>query len=233
MTVRATELRKGTVIVGERGELLLITEYHHHTPGNLRAVIHAKVKNLATGNVTPLRWGSSDAFEVAYLDKKKCEYLYKDSTGYHFMDQETFEQFPISEELVGEMMGYVRENTPVVVTFHGDRRDRRRAPGERHAQGHRGRDRRRAATRRRTSRRTRSSRPASRSRSRRTSPSATRSRSARSTASSSAARTSRLAGTGSLVRARAQLFAGTAVERPDSYLESTFSRSSHDTGFGM
>ena len=81
MTVRATELRKGTVIVGERGDLLLITEYHHHTPGNLRAVIHAKVKNLATGVVTPQRWGSSDAFEVAYLDKKKCEYLYKDTTG--------------------------------------------------------------------------------------------------------------------------------------------------------
>jgi elongation factor P len=119
MTVRATELRKGTVIVGERGDLLLITEYHHHTPGNLRAVIHVKVKNLATGVMTPLRWGSSDAFEVAYLDKKKCEYLYKDSTGYHFMDQETYEQFPISEDLVGDMMGYVRENTPVAVTFHG------------------------------------------------------------------------------------------------------------------
>lgn len=119
MTVRATELRKGTVIVGERGDLLLITEYHHHTPGNLRAVIHAKVKNLASGVVTPQRWGSSDAFEVAYLDKKKCEYLYKDTTGFHFMDQETFEQFQVPEDLVSDVMGYVRENTPVSVTFHG------------------------------------------------------------------------------------------------------------------
>jgi elongation factor P len=119
MTVRATELRKGTVIVGERGDLLLITEYHHHTPGNLRAVIHAKVKNLATGVVTPQRWGSSDAFEVAYLDRKKCEYLYKDTTGYHFMDQENYEQFQVPEDLVSDVMGYVRENTPVLVTFHG------------------------------------------------------------------------------------------------------------------
>ena len=119
MTVRATELRKGTVIVGERGDLLLITEYHHHTPGNLRAVIHAKVKNLATGVVTPQRWGSSDAFEVAYLDRKKCEYLYKDTTGYHFMDQETYEQFQVPEAIVSDVMGYVRENTPVQVTFHG------------------------------------------------------------------------------------------------------------------
>ena len=119
MTVRATELRKGTVIVGERGNLLLITEYHHHTPGNLRAVIHAKVKNLASGVVTPQRWGSSDAFEVAYLDKKKCEYLYKDTTGFHFMDQETYEQFQVPEDLVADVMGYVRPNTPVAVTFHG------------------------------------------------------------------------------------------------------------------
>jgi elongation factor P len=119
MTVRATELRKGTVIVGERGDLLLITEYNHHTPGNLRAVIHAKLKNLATGVVSPTRWGSSDAFEVAYLDKKKSEYLYKDTTGYHFMDQETFEQFLMPEDIVSDVMGYVRENTPVVVTFHG------------------------------------------------------------------------------------------------------------------
>lgn len=118
MAVRATELRKGTVILGERGELLLITEYHHHTPGNLRAVIHIKVKNIQTGVTTPMRLGSSDAFEVAYLDRKKCEYLYKDSTGYVFMDQESFEQFPLPEELVADKMGFVRENTVVDVTFH-------------------------------------------------------------------------------------------------------------------
>ncbi len=118
MAVKATELRKGTVIVGERGALLLITEYHHHTPGNLRAVIHLKVKNIATGQTTPMRLGSGDMFEVAYLDKKKCEYLYKDSTGFHFMDQESFEQYPLSEELVGDMMGFVRENTVIDVTFH-------------------------------------------------------------------------------------------------------------------
>jgi elongation factor P len=119
MAVKATELRKGTVIVGERGDLLLITEYNHHTPGNLRAVIHLKVKNLATGQTTPMRLGSSDAFEVAYLDTKKCEYLYKDSDGYVFMDSETYEQFPMPADLVADKMGYVRENSVVNVTFHG------------------------------------------------------------------------------------------------------------------
>ncbi|MBK7643961.1 MAG: elongation factor P [Planctomycetes bacterium] len=118
MAVRSTELRKGTVIIGQRGELLLITEYMHHTPGNLRAVIHMKVRNIQTGQSMPMRLSSSDSFEVAYLDKKKCEYLYKDSSGYVFMDQASFEQFPLQEDLVGDKMGFVRENTVVDVTFH-------------------------------------------------------------------------------------------------------------------
>ncbi len=117
MGVRATELRKGTVI-SENNGLWLVTEYNHHTPGNLRAVIHTKLKNIQTGQMREVRMGSGDVYEVAYLDKKKCEYLYKDSTGYVFMDQASFEQFPLPAELVGEMMGYVRENTVVDVTFH-------------------------------------------------------------------------------------------------------------------
>ena len=117
MGVRATELRKGTVIQ-ENGQLWLIVEYMHHTPGNLRAVIHCKMKNLQTGQTRELRLGSGDVYEVAYLDKKKCEYLYKDSTGFVFMDQESFDQFPLPAELVEDKMGFVRENTVVDVTFH-------------------------------------------------------------------------------------------------------------------
>ena len=117
MGVRATELRKGTVIQ-DNGQLWLITEYMHHTPGNLRAVIHTRLKNVQTGATKEMRLGSSDVFEVAFLDRKKCEYLYKDSTGYVFMDQESFEQFPLSPELVADKMGFVRENTVVEVTFH-------------------------------------------------------------------------------------------------------------------
>lgn len=117
MGVRATELRKGTVI-SENNGLWLVVEYNHHTPGNLRAVIHTKLKNIQTGATKEVRMGSSDVYEVAYLDRKKCEYLYKDSTGFVFMDQESFEQFPLPAELVDDKMGFVRENTVVDVTFH-------------------------------------------------------------------------------------------------------------------
>ncbi|MCY3003452.1 MAG: elongation factor P [Planctomycetota bacterium] len=119
MGVKATELRKGTVIEQD-GDLWLITEYMHHTPGNLRAIIHTKMKSLRTGSTRDMRLGSGDVLEVAYLDKKPCEYLYKESNGsFVFMDSETYEQFTLPDDLVGDKMPYVKENTSCVVTFHG------------------------------------------------------------------------------------------------------------------
>ena len=118
MGVRATELRKGMVLQ-EGQKLLLITEYSHHTPGNLRAIIHIKTRDLRTGSTSQQRLGSSDVLEVAHLERKNAEYLYREASGeYVFMDQESFEQFPLSPELVADKMGFVRENTVVEVTFH-------------------------------------------------------------------------------------------------------------------
>ena len=118
MGVRATELRKGQVI--QKGDdLLLVTEYTHKTPGNLRAIIQIKTKSLKNGQSNSMRLGSGDMVEVAFLDRRKCEYLYKDGDGsFVFMDSETYEQFPLSEEFVGDKMGFVRENTTIEVTFH-------------------------------------------------------------------------------------------------------------------
>ena len=120
MGVRATEIRKGQVIQQD-GDLLLVTEYEHKTPGNLRAIINIKTKSLTTGSTSAMRLGSGDVLEVAYLDRKRVEYLYRDSSSrnFVFMDAESYEQFELSEEFAGDKMLYVRENTQVEVTFHG------------------------------------------------------------------------------------------------------------------
>lgn len=119
MGVRATDIRKGQVIEQD-GDLLLVTDYIHKTPGNLRAIINIKTKSLTTGQTNSMRLGSGDTLEVAYLDKKKCEYLYRDGDrSYVFMDTTTYEQIHLSDEFVGDKMGFVRENTEVEVTFHG------------------------------------------------------------------------------------------------------------------
>jgi elongation factor P len=118
MSYRATELRKGTVIEKD-GDIFLITDYHHHTPGNLRAIIQMKTKSLTTGANGSIRASSSDNFEVAYLDRRKCQYLYREGTeDYIFMDEETYDQFPLPASLADDYMGFVKENTTVEVTFH-------------------------------------------------------------------------------------------------------------------
>ena len=120
MGVRATELRKGTVLEKD-GDLLLITEYQHKTPGNLRSSIQIKTKSLTSGATGAMRLGSGDMMDVAYLDKKKADYLYKESNGdFVFMDSETYDQFNLTADLVGDVMGYVKENTTVEVTFHNE-----------------------------------------------------------------------------------------------------------------
>ncbi|MEO0651744.1 MAG: hypothetical protein AAFZ65_13795, partial [Planctomycetota bacterium] len=87
MGVRATEIRKGQVIE-HNGDLLLITEYTHKTPGNLRAIIQIKTKSLNTGQSNSMRLSSSDVIDVAVLDRKKCQYLYKEGNGdFVFMDE--------------------------------------------------------------------------------------------------------------------------------------------------
>lgn len=119
MGVKATELRKGQVIEKD-GDLLVITEYEHRTPGNLRAIINIRTRSLSSGQAGQMRLSSSDTLEVAYLDRRKCEYLYKESNGdFVFMDNESYEQIHLPADLVGDKMGYVKENTQVEVTFHG------------------------------------------------------------------------------------------------------------------
>ncbi len=118
MNLKATELRKGLVLVKD-GQLLLISDYSHHTPGNWRAIIQVKTRNLQTGQNGSVRPSAGDQFEVAYLDKKKCQYLYQEANGnYCFMDSESYEQFELEKSMAEEKMRYVKESEEIEVTFY-------------------------------------------------------------------------------------------------------------------
>ena len=118
MNVRATEMRKGMVLLKD-GQLLLITDYSHATPGNLRAVIQVKVKNLTTGQSSGFRPAAGDNFETAFMEKIKCQYLYQEANGdYIFMNTETFVQYPLPKDLIVDKMAFVKESDEVMVTFH-------------------------------------------------------------------------------------------------------------------
>ena len=118
MNVKATELRKGMVLQKD-GDLQVITDYSHATPGNLRSVIHVKTKSLTSGQVSSFRPAAGDTFDTAYLDRKKAQYLYQEGNGdYVFMDQETYDQFHLPADLAADKMAFVKESDVIEVTFH-------------------------------------------------------------------------------------------------------------------
>lgn len=109
-------VRGGQVIVHE-GNLCYVVDRDLRTPGNLPSKLTLKLKNLKTGLVNQVRVHPSDKVEIAYLDRRKMEYLYKDGDGYVFMDNETYEQHTLNKEFVGDMMGFMKENNSADVIF--------------------------------------------------------------------------------------------------------------------
>ncbi len=112
-----SQVRKGMVIVGEDGQLYSVIDRDLNTPGNWRAILNLKLKNLKTGAVNPRRFKPDDKVEVAYLDKRPMQYLYQEGDDFIFMDKETFDQTTLSKEWVGEQILFLKENDAAQVTF--------------------------------------------------------------------------------------------------------------------
>jgi elongation factor P len=115
--MRATELRPGLGVKMD-GKLYVITNFEHRTPGNLRAFIQVKIKEVLTGKTIERRLSSSDDIEVVDLDRRPMEYLYSDQNGATFMDQETYDQNTISKDVLGDALLYMRPNTEAIVLCH-------------------------------------------------------------------------------------------------------------------
>ena len=116
MAIRVTEAKRGMVVRLD-GELYQIVKYEHLTPGNLRAIHHLNLKNLKTGRQKEMRCKTSDQLDTVFLDSRDAQYLYKDSLGYTFMDNDTYDQFALNAEVIGDAMSYITENSTVTVVF--------------------------------------------------------------------------------------------------------------------
>jgi elongation factor P len=111
------DVRKGQVIVGADGQLYAVVDREHITPGNWRAILNLKLKNLKTGSTAVNRVKPEDKVEVAYLDRRQMQYLYAEGDGYVFMDNETYDQVTLGKEWVGDQILYLKENENVQVVF--------------------------------------------------------------------------------------------------------------------
>lgn len=117
-SIQATRLRKGMLIkVGE--DLFRILELQHVTPGNLRGFVRVKLRNLRNGTQSEQRLRSEDTIERASLDERQMQYLYSDSGGHHFMDTASYEQIALSDEILGDAVGYLVPEMTIRMEFYG------------------------------------------------------------------------------------------------------------------
>jgi elongation factor P len=89
----------------------------HRTPGNLRAFIQAKLRNLRTGAMFEHRFRSPDPIEKINVDEVKMEYLYQDGDDYYFMNTENYEQLHLNKDILGEAVNYLTANLQIQVEF--------------------------------------------------------------------------------------------------------------------
>src|ERR1700747_1488771 len=105
-SIQATRLRKGMLIkLGQ--DLFRVLDLHHLTPGNKRAHIQARMRNIRTSTLADHKFASEEDVERATLDEREMQYLYNDGDHFHFMDTSTYDQIHISAEALGDSKDYL------------------------------------------------------------------------------------------------------------------------------
>ena len=115
--ITAGDFRKG-VTFEMNGEPHVVLDFQHVKPGKGAAFVRTKYKNILTGAIREEAFNPSDKFPKAHIDTKTMQYLYNDGELYYFMDQETYDQVPISKDDVEEAMKYLRENDEATIKFY-------------------------------------------------------------------------------------------------------------------
>lgn len=113
--IDAVALRVGSKILLEN-EIYVVTAFQHQFLGRGRGQVVVKVKNLQTGRALEKCFRSEQKFPIPDLDNRKVQYLYRD-TEFHFMDNETYEQFALSEDVVGDAADYLKETLSYDMLF--------------------------------------------------------------------------------------------------------------------
>jgi elongation factor P len=120
MMIKATDIRRGMVITMD-GINFVVVDFAHHTPGNLRAMVQTKLRNMNNGALIEKRLRSVDQIEVPYVETKEFEYLYSSGDEHVFMDTETYDQLSFPPEILGTSMQYLLPNSKVTVQYVADK----------------------------------------------------------------------------------------------------------------
>ena len=116
MAIPATQMRPG-MIIKHNNELHTVFSVEHRTPGNLRAFIQAKLRNLRTGAMFEHRFRSPDPIDRVIVDEVPMDFLYADGDDYYFMNTENYEQTNLKGSTLGDAIEYLIPNLQIKVSF--------------------------------------------------------------------------------------------------------------------
>ncbi len=115
--ISASDFRNGVTVEIE-GNIFVITEFLHVKPGKGAAFVRTKLKNIKSGGVVEKSFRPTESFPKAHIERKDMQYLYNDGELYYFMDPETYDQIPISSDIIGDSLKFVKENDECKVCSH-------------------------------------------------------------------------------------------------------------------
>ena len=118
--ISAGDFRNGLTFEFE-GNVFQVVEFQHVKPGKGAAFVRTKLKNVITGSMVERTFNPTEKVEKAMIERKDMEYLYEDSGLYYFMDMETYEQIPLSQDQLGDSLKFVKENmTVTILSYKGN-----------------------------------------------------------------------------------------------------------------
>lgn len=118
--ISGNQIRAG-MIIEYQGKPHYVMEAIHRTPGNKRALMQTKLRDLFTGDQAEARFSSSDKVERVSLPERKMQFLYNDGEGFHFMDVENYEQIIMAGEQVGDAVNFILPESIIGITFYEGR----------------------------------------------------------------------------------------------------------------
>ncbi|MEW6730518.1 MAG: elongation factor P [Acidobacteriota bacterium] len=118
--MRANQIRRGMIIV-HNGEPHRVLDARHHTPGNLRAMMQTKLRNLISGASLEYRFSATEDVERATLEQNTFKYLYSDGSTHHFMNEESFEQIELDDEALGDGVNFLIPDLTIQVEFYDNK----------------------------------------------------------------------------------------------------------------
>ena len=115
--ISSNDLRNGITIVVD-GQLWTVIEFLHVKPGKGSAFVRTRLKNVKTGTTLERTFRAGEKLERALVDNRQMQMLYNDADGYHFMDQQTFENVTLQRELIGDPADFLKDGMVVDMQFH-------------------------------------------------------------------------------------------------------------------